>query len=98
MTYELLVRPEAESDMLAAHAWYEDRKPGLGAQFLQAVESCLETIRRYPLAYAKVEGEVRRALLKRFPYGIFYIVDGERISILACLHAKRRLGLWRPRL
>lgn len=98
MTYELLVRPEAESDMLEAHAWYEDKKPGLGAQFLQSIESGLEAIRRYPLACAKVEGEVRRVLLKRFPYGIFYVVDGERISILACLHAKRRPGLWRPRL
>jgi toxin ParE1/3/4 len=98
MSYELLIRPEAESDMLQAHAWYEDRRPGLGAQFLRAIESCLETIQRYPLACAKVEDDVRRALLKRFPYGIFYVVDGERISILACLHAKRRPGIWRRRL
>lgn len=63
MIYELLIRPEAESDMLEAYAWYEDRRPGLGAQFLQAAESCLERIQRYPLAYAKVEDEVRRALL-----------------------------------
>lgn len=54
MTHTLLVRPDAELDMLEAYAWYEDRKPGLGAEFLGAVDTCLEAIRRHPLAYANV--------------------------------------------
>ena len=98
MTYALLIRPEAESDMLEAYAWYEERKPGLGGEFLNAVDACLEAIRRHPLAYATVKGEARRALMKRFPYGIFYVVDEGQIAILACLHAKRRPGILRSRL
>lgn len=71
MTYALRVRPEAELDMLEAYAWYEDRKPTLGAEFLSAIEACLEAIRRHPLAHAKIRDEAHRALLKRFPDGIF---------------------------
>jgi len=87
MTNALRIRPQAEADMLETYAWCEDRKPGLGEQFLSGIDDCLDGIRQHP-----------RASLKRFPYSIFYFVHEAEIVILACLHAKRRPGTLRSRL
>lgn len=80
-----------------ASAWYEERKSGLGGEFLKGLDHCLETILQHPLAYAGVRYDARRALLKRFPYGTFYVIDEAEILILACLHAKRRPEILRSR-
>src|SRR5579872_196070 len=97
MTYAVRVRPAAELDILEAHTWYEGRRPGLGAAFLGAIDNCLDAILQRPFAYTTVWEEVRRALLRRFPYGLFYVVEGTEIVILACLHARRRPGVLRNR-
>ena len=89
MSYQLLIRPEAESDITQAFDWYEARKPGLGFEFIGAVEEGLSTIQQNPLAFAKLHRDARRILLKRFPYGIYFVFDAGIISVLACFHAKR---------
>lgn len=97
MSYRLILRPEAELDITEAYEWYEERNQGLGSEFVRAVDACLSAIGRNPQAYAVVHEEVRRALLRRFPYGIFYLVEGESIIVLACFHAKRKPKDWQSR-
>lgn len=88
------IRPEAEQDMREAHAWYEKQMPGLGANFLLHVDAQLRSIQRAPLQNPVVQQEVRRCLVRRFPYGIFYMVEPKRIVVLAVFHAKRDPKAW----
>jgi toxin ParE1/3/4 len=91
------IRPEAEADIAAAYVYYEEASEGLGAEFLRAVEASLAIIERTPQLYAVVHREVRRALLWRFPYGIFYVIDGDTVVVLACFHARRDPAQWQRR-
>ena len=60
MPVELVIAPEAESDIAEAYLWYEDRRAGLGEEFLSSVEACLESIRRRPEMYPVVHEGYRR--------------------------------------
>lgn len=89
MKRKIIIRPEAAREVQQAFDWYEEQSKGLGAEFLRAVEACLSAIRRNPFAYPMVYEQTRRALLRRFPYMLIYVVSGDSIVILACFHAKR---------
>lgn len=93
----LIFLPEAEKELAEAIDWYESRGKGIGAEFLRSFEASLSAISRNPLQFQAVEGEVRRALLRRFPYSIMYVVAGEDLLILACFHASRNPQRWRER-
>ena len=93
----LSVSPEAEAEALGAAHWYEERASGLGAAFLELVEQSLGAIADNPTRFPIVARDVRRALLKRFPFGIFFRVRGEHIKILAILHLSRDPARWRRR-
>jgi hypothetical protein len=72
MAVELNFAPEVEWDVVETYAWYEGRRPGLGEEFLTCVDACVQVIRRHPEVYAKVYEDYRRALVRRFPYAVFY--------------------------
>lgn len=72
-------RPPAEDDVRHAYAWYREQGEGLAPEFRRALDACVAQIERNPLAYPKVYEELRRALLRRFPYGIFYISNLRRL-------------------
>ena len=97
MTYEILVRPEAEREIQEAFDWYEERGEGLGAEFLRAADACLSGVRRNPDAHQIVHGEARRALLRKFPYALFYLTREDTIVVLACFHVKRSPADWQRR-
>lgn len=88
-SYRLLIRPEAEFDLAAAYRWYEDKDAGLGEEFLRTVEAALRGVQKNPQTHQKTYKEIRRALTKRFPYGIFYLIDNDTVSVLGVLHARR---------
>ncbi len=98
MTPEFIVQPEAEADLSKAFRWYEDKDKGLGSEFLRMVEACFAVIERYPQSYPVVRKQVRRAVLRRFPYSIFYLATPEKISIIACIQASRSPKIWRRRI
>lgn len=97
MNYEIIIRPEAESDLTEAFHWYEEQSPGLGLEFLRCVDAAFDIIQRNPLLYQKIYKDIRRSLTHRFPYGVFYIIDENRIIILAVFHAKRDPELLKER-
>ena len=96
---ELRLRPEARLDLEAAARWYESQELGLGRQFLQEVRLTFNRIRANPEAYPSGYRNTRRALIRRFPYGVIYLpVTGTSISVvLAVLHCGRDPKLWRER-
>ncbi len=89
MSYEIIVRPEAAREVQQAFDWYQEKTEGLGLEFLRAADACLAGVQRNPLASPIMYQEIRRALLRKFPYILFYIVKEEQIIVLACFHAKR---------
>lgn len=98
MNYEVLLRPEAEADITEAYRWYEKQDEGLGEEFLRSVDACFAAVQRTPTAYPGAHRNVRRALLRKFPYGIFYLIEADRLIVLACFHARRDPKQWQERL
>ena len=97
MNYSLLVRPEARADIAESQEWYEERASGLGREFIGAVDEILGSITKNPLAFPVVRSIVRRALTKRFPYGVFFLLAEETVVVLAVLHQSRDPELWARR-
>ncbi len=97
MSRRLIVRPEAEIDIAAARQWYEERQRGLSLEFRAALNETLLQVEANPELYARVYRDLRRALLKRFPYGVFYVLLPQIISVVAVLHTSRSPSLWRIR-
>src|SRR3989338_2761301 len=77
-----------------AQEWYELQNPGLGEEFIAAMDLQLKRLEQAPLLYAEVIPGVRRALLPRFPYGLFYAVRGNLVHVLAVLHDTRNPRRW----
>lgn len=97
MARPLCIRPEAEAEITEAHDWYEERKVGLGAEFLDEVRRTLSAIEDSPEQYAIIRNGVRRRILDRFPYSILYLAEPTEIVVLACFHGKRDPKRWRSR-
>jgi toxin ParE1/3/4 len=97
MKYEMIIRPEAEAELAEAFDWYEEQLRGLGSEFLISVDATVHAIVRNPLQFPKIHRDVRRALLHRFPYGVFFLVDDSRIIVIAFFHAKRNPKRWQVR-
>ena len=97
MKRSILITPEAETDIEEAFRWYEEALRGLGAGFLECLEKGVESIRDNPEMFPIVYRNVRRLLVRRFPYGIFYIVSENLITILAVFHARRDPEEWKSR-
>jgi plasmid stabilization system protein ParE len=97
MTPTFIVQPEAETDISEAFRWYEDKDEGLGSEFLRMVEASFAVIERYPQFYPVVRKQVRRAVLRRFPYSMFYFADDTKIVVIACIQASRNPKIWRRR-
>ena len=89
------VRPEAEHDLAQARDWYESQQAGLGRRFLEEFAATLARIGRYPAGYSVVRGPVRRATLRHFPFGVFYIPTDHEIRVLAVIHLARHPVRWR---
>jgi plasmid stabilization system protein ParE len=86
----------ARVDIADAADFYESKREGLGDEFLNRVDTALESIGSNPLAYRKVSGENRRVNVEQFPYALFFKIEGHAI-VVACLHAARNPALVKER-
>jgi len=93
MAFHLKFSVRALREIGEARTWYETQHPGLGKEFVAAIElqKCLE---QAPLLYAEVIPKVHRAFLPRFPYGLFYVVRHDLVYVLAVLHDARNPNHW----
>jgi hypothetical protein len=83
VTYRLLIRSQAELDIAAVAIWYNARATALGCSFVLAVDAAIAGISRSPLLYTRYHQEIRKINLRRFPYGVFYVVKDDLISVIA---------------
>ncbi len=89
MTASLIFKPLAEAEIAEAFAWYDKPDIGMGHDFLNELERVERFIRMNPLLYPRVEQEIHRANLRQFRYSLFYVVDGDAVSVLSCFHQHR---------
>ena len=89
MTFLLVIQPEAEADIEQAFDWYEEKRTGLGDDFVERVEQTLADLANDPYRRLERFPETRRALLQAFPYSVFYTISGINIFVLAVLHHRR---------
>lgn len=89
MSFSVLFRPLARLELGEAVAWYEARNPGLGLQLKDAVDSVPGRAAETPGRFPRVRGEVRRALLRRFPYTLHFLAEPDAIVVLAVFHVRR---------
>jgi plasmid stabilization system protein ParE len=97
MSLPAVYLPEAEDDVAAAHAHYEQQRAGLGDQFVEAVREAVDRIRDNPQMYGLFRSDVRAAPLKRFPYVVYYRDRGNDILVIAVQHGRRSTRAWRGR-
>ena len=88
--YPVIFTPAAREELIEAHDWYERGVTGLGRRFRQAVDVLVERMSQNPRQFPVVFKNVRRALLRRFPYSLFFVIEtDETLSVIACFHASR---------
>ncbi len=98
MTRRIIVQSAAERDFDHATDWYEDVSPGLGAEFFRSVEVALAQIERMPEAHTLVREDVRRMVLHRFPFALYYRVSPSAVKVIACQHVRRDTRHWLRRI
>jgi toxin ParE1/3/4 len=97
VTHTVIFRPQAENEAHSARRWYEEQKPGLGVRFAAAIDETLQRIASNPSAFPVIHGEVRRAVVRRFPYGVYFRVQEDELVIIAVMHGRRHPRRWRTR-
>jgi len=84
----------AEEEMLSAATFYETQAPGLGKDFLQKIDLALQDLAQHPERWPVIRGQIRRRLVHRFPYGVFYRCDPDEIVILSVGDLRRSPNYW----
>ena len=97
MPPRVLFKPAAEAELEQARAWYEERKEGLGGEFVRCVDAAMISLQRNPESYPVVYKQVRMVLVNRFPYQIFYTPEADKITVFSVFHAAKDPQIWKSR-
>jgi plasmid stabilization system protein ParE len=89
--------PDARKDVEQAVARYGEERAALALAFAESLDALIARVCETPLQFPAVRGEIRRALLGRFPYGVFFTIKAESIDVLAVLHLHRHPDHWKER-
>ena len=92
--HRLAERELAERELNDAALYYEQVSPGLGVRFLDEIQRYIDAIVKNPSIGMRVRGQVRRRILRKFPFGILYSVKHDGIRILAIMNLKRKPTYW----
>ncbi|PYN95397.1 MAG: hypothetical protein DMD89_19660 [Candidatus Rokuibacteriota bacterium] len=97
MSHRIVAEPRVDLDVAAAYQWYENEQRGLGLEFLDQLRTTYDQIAAGPFQYPDLRAGVRRALLRRFPYAVYFAVEGDLVIVLAVLHGSRDPAEWQRR-
>ena len=90
MKWRVIIRPNAEADLAGAQVWYESQRAGLGDELLDEVRRAVDALKTDPERRPFYYRDFRRLLTRRFPYKLFYRIEGDRVIVFRILHAKRK--------
>jgi plasmid stabilization system protein ParE len=97
VTYRVIFTQAARAELIEAQDWYEREAPGLGRRLRQAIDALAERMSNGPRQFPVLYKNVRRALLRRFPYALFFVIDDDTLLVIACFHASRDPSHWHRR-
>ena len=100
MTYELILSTDAIADLEDAVDWYEEKRSDLALDFLLSYQEAINLLKNNPFLYAKVYSNLRKALMKKFPYAIYYrMLDSQpkTVEVIAVFHTSRNPKIWKKR-
>lgn len=97
MSLPIRLLAEAEDELAGAAEWYEDCKEGLGDDFTDRVKAVFRRVARNPRIHQKVYRDVRRAVVKRFPYIVLYQESGDEVIVISVFHTSRDPKEWQRR-
>jgi len=92
------LRPEAEQDIEDAAIWYDSQKKGLGSNFLDNILEAISLIAENPKLFPVLLDNTHRVIIKRFPFAVYYLLEKNRIIIIAVLHGSRHPNRWKERI
>jgi plasmid stabilization system protein ParE len=95
--FRVIFTQAARWELIEAQDWYEGEAPGLGRHFCAALDALTGRMTANPRQFPVVFKDVRRALLRRFPYSLFFVIEGETLLVIACFHASRDPTQWQNR-
>ena len=95
--YKVRINHFAQNDIEKAKKYYNDKKKGLGNEFWQETKALLNLIEKNPNQFQIIIDETRRANLKRFPFGIFYVAKNFIVNVFGVIHFSRSPELWQKR-
>lgn len=87
----------AREEFIEASRWYENKRAGLGLEFIAEIERCLTLATERPLQFALVRADIRRVVASRFPYSVYFRAEAHRIVVLAIFHGRRDPKIWPDR-
>ena len=94
VAYRLKFSGRAVREVGEAREWYEEQSEGLGLEYQAALELQLRRLEQAPLLYVEIVPGIRRSLLPRFPYAVFFTIKGDLLHILAVIHNARNPKRW----
>ena len=97
MSYELVIKPQAEEDAGEAALWYNEQRENLGIEFLEELGEALSRIKINPFLFQTKYRNVHVAFCRRFPFGVYFIVERNQVFIIAILHTSRNPMIWKRR-
>jgi hypothetical protein len=93
----VVLRPEAEEELLEAQVWYESKAQGLGFEFARAADVAVTLALRNPFGHLRIEEEFRRVLFRKFPYALIYLPSPDELLVVSFFHQHREPGVWLER-
>jgi len=88
----------ARAELIDAQDWYENEVPGLGQRFRGAVDAVVGRMSANPRQFPVIYKNLRRALLRRFPYSLLFVLEAdESLTVVACFHGNRDPLHWQKR-
>jgi plasmid stabilization system protein ParE len=97
MTLAVVFQHAARREFDEAALWYEERRRGLGIQFVSEIDHAIDLAAENPERFPVMHRDVRCVRVRRFPYSVFFRAESRRIVVLAVFHARRDPSVWKQR-
>ena len=99
MPYKYNLSKEAEGDMFEAYVWYEQKRAGLGEEFLESLDKAEQSIIQNPATYrTRYKRKVRAFLVDRFPYLILYVLEKKDVNVISVFNTNQDPKTWKKRI
>lgn len=95
--YQIIISPIAEQELEEAKEWYDSQKQNLGNEFVLEIDKAITRISENPFQFLEIKKYVRRAIVSRFPYSLFFYINDMNINIFAVFHLSRNPTIWKKR-